>query len=214
MTAIKTRSRRVRFVLGAILVLACVFPALHGTTVVPPQFAELVNGSDYIVRARVRSVTPEIRMRKGAEVIYTNVELEVLEVIAGTPPKPLVLSMLGGRIGDRELVVQGAPVLHVGNEDILFVKGNGRAFNPLFAIMHGQYPVMADQKHPGRRYMNRSNLVPLLDPSEVSQPMAEGNTAERLRRLRDPSQAMTPADFVKAIKKLRIPRNETPANQR
>lgn len=176
---------------------------LAATTVIPPVFAELVNGSDYVVRARVKAVTYETCVKEGQELIYTHVALEVLEVIAGRPPDPLVLTMLGGQVGDRKLTVQGAPVFYVGTEDILFIKGNGRAFSPLYAMMHGQYPVMADEKHAGRRYMNRSNLVPLLSADEVALPMAQGDLAERLRRLRDPSQALTPEQFIQAVKRVR-----------
>lgn len=178
---------------------------LAATTVIPPEFAELVNGSDYVVRARVKAVTYEACVKDGQELIYTHVALEVLEVIAGQPPEPLVLTMLGGQVGNRKLTVQGAPVFYVGTEDILFIKGNGRAFSPLYALMHGQYPVMADEKRAGRRYMNRSNLVPLLSADEVALPMAQGELAERLRRLRDPSQALTPEQFIQAVKRIRRP---------
>jgi len=173
------------------------------TTVIPPEFPELVNGSDYVVRARVKAVASEVRVKDGQELIYTKVELEVLEVIAGRPPEPLILTMLGGQVGDRKLTVQGAPAFHVGAEDVLFIKGNGRAFSPLFALMHGQYPVMADEKRTGRRYMNRSNLVPLLSADEVATPMAQGELAERLRRLRDPGQALTPEQFAQEVRRVR-----------
>lgn len=176
---------------------------LAATTVIPPEFPELVNGSDYVVRAKVKAITAETRVKDGQELIYTKVELEVLEVIAGRPPQPLVLTMLGGQVGDRKLTVQGAPAFYVGAEDVLFIKGNGRAFSPLYALMHGQYPVMADEKRAGRRYMNRSNLVPLLSTGEVATPMAQGELAERLRRLRDPGQALTPEQFIQAVKRIR-----------
>ena len=193
-----------RRLLVVLLGLACLAGPLAATSVVPPAFSELVNGADYIVRARVKSVTPEVRLRNGRELIYSKVELDVLEVIAGTPPQPLVLTMLGGQMGDRKVMIQGAPVFNVGNEDILFVRGNGRVF----------YPLLRDEKQAGRQYVNRSNLVPLLTTDEVAQPMAQGDMAERLRRMRDPSQALSPADFAKAIRNVRRPRNEIPANQR
>jgi hypothetical protein len=54
----------------------------------------------------------------------------------------------------------------------------------------------------------------LLTTDEVAQPMAQGDMAERLRRMRDPSQALSPTDFAKAIRNVRRLRNEIPANQR
>lgn len=173
--------------------------AARATSVIPPEFSELVNGSDYIVRARVKAMASEIRVRNGHERIYTNIELEVLEVIAGTPPSPLVLTMLGGRSGGRELKVAGAPKFAVGNEDILFVQGNGKAITPLYAMMHGQYPVLYDKAR-GRTYVCRSNLVPMQDTAEVSLPLAAGKPAELLRRMVDPSKALSPAEFIRSIK--------------
>lgn len=202
-----------RFLLTVAIGLVWTGASLPGTTVVPPKFSELVNGSDFVVRARVKSVRAEARVKNGAELIYTKVELQVLEVIAGTPPQPLVLTMLGGHVGDRTMKVEGAPEFIVGSEDILFVKGNGRTFSPIYAMMHGQYPLLRDEKKGGRQYVNRSNLVPLLSTDEVAQPMQQGDLAERLRRMRDPSKALTPVEFAQAVRNTRKFRNELPASQ-
>jgi hypothetical protein len=187
---------RCHLLLALVLTLAT---AARATSVIPPAFSDLVNGSDYIVRARVKAMASESRLRNGHERIYTNVELEVLEVIAGTPPSPLILTMLGGNIGPKELKVAGAPKFVVGNEDILFVQGNGKAVTPLYAMMHGQYPVLYDKAR-GRTYVCRSNLVPLQDTAEVALPLSEGKPAELLRRMVDPAKALSPQEFIKSIK--------------
>lgn len=172
---------------------------VQATTVVAPEFTQLVNESDYIVRAVVKSVTSEWRGKPGQGSIFTHVELEVREVISGTPPQPLVLEMLGGAVGDQVMTLQGAPKFEVGQEDILFVRGNGRNVYPLFALMHGRYPV---QKEPGsgREYVTRSNHVPLHDTAEIALPMTEGTAAEMQRRMKNPTQALTPAQLVQRIK--------------
>lgn len=193
--------RVITFLLLAGLTLAG--STLHATSVLPPTFKELVNGADYVVRARVKAVNSEILNRHGRDRIYTKVELEVLEVVAGTPPTPLVLTMLGGRVGDEVMTIDGAPEFIVGAEDILFIRDNGKAAYPLYAVMHGQYPLLTEEKGKKRMYVNRSNLVPLLSTDEVVQPMAQGTSAEQLRRMRDPSQALSPEDFIKAIKNAR-----------
>lgn len=177
----------------------------HATSVVPPTFKELVNGADYVVRAKVKAVAAEVINRNGRDRIYTKVELEVTEVIAGKPPTPLVLTMLGGRVGEKAMTLEGAPEFVVGAEDILFIRDNGKAAYPLYAMMHGQYPLLKEEKGARRTYVNRSNLVPLLSTDEVAQPMAQGTSAERLRRMRDPSQALSPEAFIKAIKNARTP---------
>jgi len=175
---------------------------LGATTVIPPEFPELVHGSDYVVRARVKQLVCESEMRGERELIFTRIELEVLDVIAGAPPQPLWLIMLGGRSGDRELVVEGVPRFQVGDEEIFFVQGNGRNFYPLYAVMYGKYPVRRD-KVTGREYVTRSNGVPLRDVSEVTLPLAAGPAAELQRRLAHVEDALSPAEFSRLIRKQR-----------
>jgi hypothetical protein len=177
---------------------------LVATTVNPPDFPDLVNQSDYIVRAVVKSVASEYA-QPGSRKIVTNVELEVKEVIAGKPPEPLVLRVMGGKVGDREMILEGAPQFKVGEESILFVQGNGRQIYPLVAMMHGVYPVKREAD--GREFITRSNQVPLQDTAEVIQPMTTGGAAELQRRMRNPGEALTPAQFVQQIRAAVKPSN-------
>ena len=131
--------------------------------------------------------------------IHTYVELQVTEVIAGHPPSPLILRVLGGKVGAQELIVQGAPRFHVGDEDILFVQGNGRQIFPLVRMMHGRYPVQRDAKT-GRKFIVRSNQVPLRATAEVGQPVTGGGAAELQRRMADTASALTPAQFTQQIR--------------
>lgn len=174
----------------------------HATSVQPPAFEELVNGADYVVRARVTAVESFATPRAhGRPRIHTRVTLEVLETIAGTAPSPLVLTLLGGRVGDVELRVEGVPEFAVGDEDVLFVHGNGRNFFPLYAVMHGRYPIKRDAA--GREFLARSNAVPLGDVAEVALPMTSGGAALLQRRAKAQSAALTPAEFAAEIRRVR-----------
>ena len=173
---------------------------VSATSVVPPDFSQLVNESDYIVRAVVKSVTCEWRETQGHRHIFTLVELDVREVIAGAPPQPLILQMLGGKVGEDEMRVSGAPQFKVGDEDILFIKGNGQNISPLFAIMHGRYPVMKEEGT-GREYVTRSDRVPLQDTAEVGLPISEGTATALQLRMKNTAQALAPADFIQRVKK-------------
>jgi len=170
---------------------------LEATTVNPPEFSDLVNHSDYIVRAVVKSTVSEYASA-GSRKIITKVELEVREVIAGTPPLPLVLRVVGGKVGDREMIIEGAPQYKAGDENLFFVQGNGRQIHPLVAMMHGLYPIRREAS--GREFVARSNEVPLQDTAEVVQPMTTGGAAELQRRMRRADQALTPAQFVQQIR--------------
>lgn len=168
------------------------------TTVNPPEFAQLVNESDYVIRAVVKSVRAEMTVLPNGRKIHTYVELDVQEVIAGTPPTPLVLRLLGGQVGDEEMILQGAPKFHEGEEHILFVKGNGRMAFPLLGIMHGQYPIKREAGT-NRKYVARSDGVPLLSTNEVSRPMSAGEVSPQQQQVRA-AQALTPDQFAQQIR--------------
>jgi len=197
--------------LAAFVGFAALSIQVRATTVVAPEFEQLVNKSDYVVRAVVKDVRSEFA-RPGSKQIVTYVELEVKEVIVGEPPSPLVLRMLGGRVGDKRMVVSGAPEFVVGDEDILFVRGNGKNFTPLTALMHGRYPVARDETT-GRGYMMRNNRAPLRDAKEVSGKMDHeraGAAGEHGRRAVDLTEAMSPEQFAAAIRAVRKQDNGRP----
>ncbi|HVT71910.1 MAG TPA: hypothetical protein VHD61_02145 [Lacunisphaera sp.] len=177
------------------------------TTVVAPEFPELVNQSDCIVRAVVKSVHSEI-VQPGNRKIITLVELDVKEVIAGKPAQPLVLRMLGGKVGGDEMIVEGAPQFQVGDEDILFVQGNGRQVSPLVAMMHGRYRVMKDTAT-GKEIIGRSNRQPLRSTAEVARAMSEGGTAQAgtPKAAAPAGPALTPDQFTQQIRAAVKPTN-------
>jgi hypothetical protein len=197
--------------LRLLLVLAALAAGLTGaraTTVLPPEFPELVQNSDYVVRGRVVATRNEIRLREGRELPFTLIEVEVKQVIAGEAPARVTLTMLGGKTSDgSELRVEGVPQFTVGDEDILFVRGNGTNFYPLYGVMHGRYPVKFDKKL-NREYIARANGVPLSATAEVALPLAEGKLAQLLRQQIRPDDALTPGEFVQSIRAARAAREE------
>lgn len=193
-------SPRLALALLAVVASCALWSPVRATSVVAPEFDSLVSQADYIVRAEVKTVASEWQEVNGRRVIITRVTLDVKETIAGTPPSPLVLEMLGGRVGEDELVVGGAPKFLVGDEDVLFIRNNGRAFSPLVGVMHGRYPVLRDQKT-GRAAMLRSNGVPLYDQGEVSLPLSELSDAPRQNLRATPP--LTTAEFITRIRQSR-----------
>lgn len=191
------------------LVLALLLPAsicapLPATTVLPPDFDQLVNDSDYVVRAVVESVRASYRDGPQGRLIVTTVRLRLREVAVGQPPTTLELEMLGGQIGDHRLIVNGAPVFTPGEDDFVFVRDNGRSITPLVALMHGRYRVLRDAAT-GREFVARENRVPLQDVAEIALPLATGEVAARLRRAIDPADALSPAEFTAQIRAIRRP---------
>jgi hypothetical protein len=197
-------SFRIAVLLFSLMALS---PKGGATTVVPPEFPRLVSGSDCIVRAVVKNVTSVKKSRGHGVKIFTEVELQVTEVIAGNPPANLTLELLGGKVGEQELTVEGMPQFHAGDEDILFVSGNGKNISPLYGMMHGRYPIIKDAS--GRRYVARSDGEPLRTTAQISTPMGEG--AGDTRSAQATASALTPEDFIAQIKA--APQPSTPAQR-
>jgi hypothetical protein len=83
------KSQRAYALWGPLLcaaIVAAAFVPTHAsaTTVVPPEFEELVNESDYVVRATVKSVRSEFS-RPGSKSIVTYVAPDLWDVILETP---------------------------------------------------------------------------------------------------------------------------------
>lgn len=190
-----------------LLNLAVLIPPSAATTVLPPEFPRMVSGSDCIVRAVVKNVTSVKKSRGHGVKIFTEVELQVIEVIAGNPPANLTLELLGGKVGGQELTVEGMPQFHAGDEDILFVSGNGKNISPLYGMMHGRYPILKDAT--GRRYVARSDGEPLRTTAQISTPM--GESAGDTRSAQATASALTPEEFIAQIKA--APQPPTPAQR-
>lgn len=193
-----TGHRIVSFLRVLLLALGAAISA-QATTIVPPEFATLVNESDYIVQAVVKNVTVDRRADAHGGKIFTRVELEVVEVIAGTPPTPLTLELLGGRLGNEQLRVEGMPEFHVGDEDILFVSGNGRTICPLYAMTHGRYPVQKDTAT-GRKFIARADGAPLHATAQVALPLGATAAAAPAPISGAAPAVLAPTDFIREIR--------------
>jgi len=179
--------------------LGFILNTVQGTTVTPPEFTQLVKEADYVVRAVVKSVDVVEKANHGQRVMpYSLVEMEVKQVIVGTPPRPLILEVLGGKVGDREMFISGAPKFTVGEEAVFFVQGNHTQIFPLARMMHGLYPIRKEATT-GREYVARSNGEPMANTSEVSQPMREvGVSVAQITA--QAKQALTPDNFATQIR--------------
>jgi hypothetical protein len=181
------------FLVALGLLLGAVSPG-WATTVIQPTFDRLVGTSDYVVRVKVKSVESTWRdnaKKPGERYIGTAVTLDVLETITGTPPSPLVLDLVGGRVGQEELTVDGAPKFEVGQESILFVRGNGQVYFPLVGLTHGYFPISRDVRT-GSAAVLHANGQPLYSEKELepgASPAAPGPQA----------RAMTPEAFRNRI---------------
>jgi hypothetical protein len=176
----------------------------RATTIVPPEFEQLVNESDYVIRGVVTALNSEYKTSTKGRKIITKIEVNVLEVVTGIPPEKVVLEMVGGRIGTEELILEGAPHFKVGEESIFFVSKNGRSICPVFAMKYGLYPI-EEEASSGKKFVSRGNKVPLENTAEIALPMTEEGAAVIQRRMKTPATALTPEQFVQQIKSAKNP---------
>lgn len=196
-----TRPRLPFLALILALTLSLVPPALHATSVVPPNFSELVNGADAIYRGTVTAVEARRLARPdgAGTMIKTFVTVAIDRALKGPAKNEVTLEFLGGTVGDESLIVSGMPKFAVGDREFVFVQKNGLQFCPLVAVMHGRYRVLRDAAA-AKEFVARDNGTPLTDTSEIGLPMTElpapvraANAASAIDR------ALTPAAFESKI---------------
>lgn len=180
------------FLLAAILAGG----AARASSVVPPNFSELVDEADAIYRGAVTDVQARrVARAAGGSVIKTFVTIGIQKALKGPEQRTVVLEFLGGTLGDEALEVSGVPKFTVGDRGIVFVQKNGLQFCPLVRLGHGNYPIARDDNS-GQEYVARDNGVPLNDVSEVQAPLL---ATPPVAALRHTANALTPAAFETRI---------------
>src|SRR5437588_6440605 len=140
--------------------------ALHGTTVIPPTFEELVNRAQVIFQGVVTDVRSQWVGEGAQRSIVSYVTFKVEDAMKGSPGSSYTMRMLGGTVGDQTMEVTDSPKFKVGNRDILFVENNGSQFVPLVGIMHGRFRVEREQAS-GREVVTTNEGEPLGNVSQL-----------------------------------------------
>ena len=149
-----------------------IFPVLfslgfiaNATTVIPPNFDELVGRAQIIFEGEVTALQSQW-IGEGAEHrIVTFVTFKVDDTLKGDPGASYSIRMLGGTVDGRTMEVTDAPKFKVGDHDILFVENNGSQFIPLVGIRHGRFRVQKDQV--GRDTLITGDGQPLADVNQL-----------------------------------------------
>jgi|SRR5205807_1981409 len=140
--------------------------ALHGTTVIPPTFDELVNRAQVIFQGVVTDVRSQWVGEGAQRSIVSYVIFKVEDAMKGNPGSTYTMRMLGGTVGDQTMEVTDSPKFKVGNRDVLFVENNGSQFVPLVGIMHGRFRVEREQAS-GREVVTTNEGEPLSNVSQL-----------------------------------------------
>ena len=150
------------------------FPALFSlgfvataTTVIPPNFDELVSRAQVIFEGEVTGLHSQWIGEGAQHRIVTYVTFKVDDALKGDPGASYSIRMLGGTVDGRTMEVTDAPKFQVGDHDLLFVENNGSQFIPLVGIQHGRFRVQKDQS--GRATLLTGEGHPLADVKQLGE---------------------------------------------
>ena len=149
-----------------------VFPLLFtiaaiasATTVIPPDFDELVRRAQVIFEGEVTGLQSQW-IGEGAEHrIVTFITFKVDETLKGNAGPTYTMRMLGGTVDGETMEVTDAPKFKVGDHDLLFVENNGSQFIPLVGSQHGRFRIQKDQA--GNDTVMTGEGQPLADVSQL-----------------------------------------------
>lgn len=184
--------------LPALLLLCCLAAPTRGTTVVPPDFAGLVDRAGLVFRGEVVGREATLVTRGSERAIFTRVTFRVLEAIKGTPPPLLTLEFLGGAVGELSLEVSGMPRFESGGQEIVFVSAGAPAICPLVAMAHGRYRILRDAG--GAEFVARDNGQPLHRVDDVALPLLAPGAVPVAARAGG-SRPLSPAEFAGHIRR-------------
>lgn len=149
-----------------------VFPALfslgfvaQATTVIPPNFDELVSRAQVIFEGEVTGLQSQWIGEGSEHRIVTFVTFKVDDTLKGNPGATYSMRMLGGTVDGQTMEVTDGPKFKVGDRNVLFVENNGSQFIPLVGIQHGRFRVQKDQA--GRDTLVTGAGQPLTDVSQL-----------------------------------------------
>lgn len=105
-----------------------------------PRFDAIAAAADAVIHGTVIAVDYRMSADGDGGLPHAFVTYDVHEVLAGTvESNPLVLRFIGGPDSRGDFLMVGhTPMFDIGNEDILFVRGNGAAGCPLVECEHGR----------------------------------------------------------------------------
>lgn len=127
--------------LFCVAILAGLAP-LYATSVQRLSFDDLVAKAQSIVEGSV-SNTQTFRSSDG-KLILTNYTIQVEESLKGSNKKTIILTTIGGRIGNTVLHVSGMPVFQTGEKAVLFLEQAG-TYTTVVGLNQGKFTVSNGQ---------------------------------------------------------------------
>lgn len=154
-------------ILGTTLALSLgILPAFASSIRVMDD-SNLAKQADGIARATVLS--SRTAYREGPIPFFTVIELAPSEVLKGPVEESLILSLPGGKLGSREIVVAGTPQFQAGEEVLVFWVQLPNGERTLLGFSQGKYELFEDLETGvtrSRRTLGGSHLVAGSKPNQ------------------------------------------------
>jgi hypothetical protein len=112
--------------------------AVQATTVRRLAFEDLVRKAHRIVAGKIRQ--SRTHWSSNGKLILTDYTIEVDENIKGQSPHLFEVTTIGGKIGDRELIVSGMPSFQKDENVVLFTESSG-PYEVVLGLGQGKFRV-------------------------------------------------------------------------
>lgn len=159
---------------GWVVILGMLASSAAGlaTTVDPPTLPQMVSRADRIFVGEAVSS----RSYWTGSSIHTDVTFRVSETVKGANSPMVLLTFLGGAVGDIALEVAGTPRFAPGDEQVLFTTDRARQANPIVGFWHGRVLITRDLTTRTARVL-RFDQTPFSRPAAVTERPAETSAA-------------------------------------
>lgn len=171
----------------------------QATTVIPPNFDQLVAEAEVIFQGTCTEVKSQWVGEGGQRHIVTYVTFQVEDALKGSPGASYTMRMLGGTVDDATMEVSDAPRFKVGEREILFVQNNGTQFIPLVGIMHGRFHI-ARGKAEGSDVVLKNNGQALTDLTQLGKEDLSHTEKNRAQADATSDNVIDVASFKSAIR--------------
>jgi hypothetical protein len=114
------------------------------------EIAARAKGAERIVVGKVADVHASFGTNShGDQLILSQVEVEVLEVLKGSPADVVTVEVEGGTVGDLTLRVSDMPELKAGERAVFFLEGEATGRSKPHGRGHGILKLDRDDRVPG-----------------------------------------------------------------
>ncbi len=147
----------VKILIVSFMLLFIKFLPLHASRLLDMTRKQLINSSDHVIVGQV--VDKYSDYGKQGKYIFTYVKIKIEEDIGGNLKdiKEITIKQFGGKVGNREMVVNGGASFKTGEKTLLFLNKSKLSHFKLTGMSTGKFRVFKDDFSKALKVWNPSN---------------------------------------------------------